>query len=83
MLLGIFDGKWPPYASTLILEFYSKKEKLKVHYFLKIIYNGIDRTKDLKFCRGLDMCKFKYFEQFVNTHLENLGLSDYDSECLL
>lgn len=83
MLLGIFDGKWPPYASTLILELYSKKEKLKVHYFLKIIYNGIDRTKDLKFCRGLDMCKFKYFEQFVNTHLENLGLSDYDSECLL
>lgn len=82
MLLGIYDGKWPPYASTLALELYSKEEGSKLHYFLKVIYNGVDRTRELKFCRGLDMCKFKYFEQFVNTHLENMGLDDYDSECL-
>ncbi|XP_062614217.1 2-phosphoxylose phosphatase 1-like [Saccostrea cucullata] len=81
MLLGIFDGKWTPYASSLVLELYSKEEESKIHYYLKIIYNGADRTKDLKFCRGLEMCKFKYFEQFVNTHLRNMGLNDYLSEC--
>lgn len=80
-LLGIFDGKWAPYASTLFLELYSKKEESKIHYYLKIIYNGVDKTKDLKFCRGSEMCKFKYFEQFVNSHLEKIELNDYDSEC--
>lgn len=62
MLLGIYDGKWFFYVLILVLELYSKEEGLKFYYFFKVIYNGIDKIRELKFCRGLDMCKFKYFE---------------------
>ena len=59
LLLGIYDGKWPPYASRVVVEFYlrsnelvykSVKQKIE-NTFFKVIYNGVI-TKNISFCKS-------------------------------
>jgi len=63
--LGIYDGLWPPYGSRVVFEVYSKEKQ----YFLKVLYNGKDRTRELRFCAEVelidDMCPLDSFVYFV------------------
>lgn len=62
-ILGVSDGKWPPYASRVVFEFYTRdstyekdlpiNEKIKSTYF-RVIYNGV-ADKQLKFCQSNDL----------------------------
>ncbi|XP_074044716.1 lysophosphatidic acid phosphatase type 6 [Macrotis lagotis] len=42
MTLGIFDHKWPPYASDLVLELYQHKEYKD--WFVRLSYNGKEQV---------------------------------------
>jgi hypothetical protein len=63
--LGIFNGHWAPYGSRLVIEMYSSTN---AQYYIRILYNGKDRTKALKFCKSYlqyNMCPLKYFVDFT------------------
>ncbi|KAK3105437.1 hypothetical protein FSP39_025249, partial [Pinctada imbricata] len=81
--LGIYDGKWPPYASRLNIEMYGGMENGKSHHFIRVVYNGVDVTKKLNFCKTFvdGMCRFKHFQLFVKNHLKILGFKSYNSAC--
>ncbi|KAM9320394.1 lysophosphatidic acid phosphatase type 6 [Gastrophryne carolinensis] len=61
--LGIFDHKWPPYASDLTLELYQHRQSKG--WFARLNYNGEEQV--VKGCRA-GLCPL---EDFLNT------LSDY------
>ena len=84
MALGIYTGRWPPYASRLIFELYATGRA----YFIRLLFNGEDRTKYLRFCaesqliKGL--CPFRNFEHFVRHHqMQMIGESNYIAACNL
>uniref|UniRef100_A0A914Y3S7 Acid phosphatase n=1 Tax=Panagrolaimus superbus TaxID=310955 RepID=A0A914Y3S7_9BILA len=67
----------PPYASRLVFEVYeSKKMMLNEKFFIRVLYNGVDHTTDLKFCKSFhsNLCSAKDFENFVeNSLLQDIG----------
>jgi len=48
--LDIDDGLWPPYASRLIFELY--KRQFDDSFFIRVIFNGKDKTRQLRFCHS-------------------------------
>lgn len=82
-VLGFNEGKWPPFASRIVIELYRKND-VKKHYFLKFFYNGKDVTSSVVFCRNKILqgfCKLKYFLDFVKNHIEDIGLGSYIDSC--
>ncbi|XP_052082175.1 2-phosphoxylose phosphatase 1-like [Mytilus californianus] len=82
-VLGIHNGKWPPFASRIVIELYKRTEN-KMHYFIKIFFNGVDVTSKASFCKKKTLkgfCKLKYFLDFVHTHLHDNGLDSYEEGC--
>lgn len=82
--LGISDGLWPSYASRLVIEFYSRVvTQKKIHYFIRILYNGLDMTRQLPFCRTVinGLCKFIHFIHFIDTHLKPYNVTSYNRYC--
>ncbi|XP_052760141.1 2-phosphoxylose phosphatase 1-like isoform X2 [Mya arenaria] len=71
-VLGIHNGRFPPYASRLVIE---ALEATKTHLFmLKFIYNGVDTTRRIPFCESdlVDgMCPLKVFHSYVVDELSN------------
>lgn len=65
MALGIYDGMWPPYGSRIVFEMYSKDKQ----YFIKVLYNGKDKTAKLRFCAEVELvdglCPLDSFVYFV------------------
>ena len=74
--LGIHDGIWPPYATRLVIELYSKHSVAsnKRKYYVRVLFNGQDRTRLLRFCHDYlnteHMCPLQRFQDFVN--IENI-----------
>lgn len=86
-VLGLHDGKWPPYASRVVIEMYEEENEEKIdRYHLKILYNGIDKTENVIFCKGRTingLCNFRLFSDFVsNELLQRFGFSNYTDACL-
>lgn len=83
--LGISDGLWPSYASRLVIEFYSRVvTSKKIHYFVRILYNGLDMTRKLPFCKTIidGLCKFKHFLEFTSSHLKPYNVTNnYNRYC--
>lgn len=82
-VFGIHNGKWPPFASRIVIELH-KKVGLKINYFIKVIYNGKDVTPVVSFCKHKlfnEFCKLKYFVEFVNKHLQDIGFKSYEQGC--
>ena len=63
--LGIHDGTWPPYASRIILELYKQRNVPSGGYFLRVLYNGQDRTHLVRFCVGKMVNQFCPLENFI------------------
>ncbi|XP_021363491.1 2-phosphoxylose phosphatase 1-like [Mizuhopecten yessoensis] len=85
-LLGLhLDGKWPPYASRVVFELYTKRaSRFPVQAFIRVLYNGKDRTKDLIFCRKLHhgLCRLHHFKEFIDNHLKVYDIHDFNTQCL-
>ena len=63
--LGIHNGHWAPYGSRLIIELYSSTN---TQHYVRILYNGKDRTNTLKFCKSYlhnNMCPLQRFVDFA------------------
>lgn len=83
-VLGVYDGTIPPYASRLILELYTSLDN---NYYLRILYNGRDVTKNVKFCKNRmnddRMCPLHFFTEFIsNGILENFNEKSYNAACM-
>ena len=89
MVLGLYDGVWPPLASRFVIELYERKTShfnmKKAQHFLKFIYNGKDRTSDVLFCKGKTvdgLCDFDLFSEFVfRTMLQRFKYTSYTDAC--
>jgi hypothetical protein len=85
-VLGLHDGRWPPYASRVVMELYENENDLtEEKYFLKFLYNGLDKTEKVVFCKNKTLnglCKLKLFSDFI-THeiLNRFGYRDYGDAC--
>lgn len=84
--LGINDGRWPPYGSRLVFELYSTNSNAQ--YFLRVLFNGKDRTGKLRFCpenalvNGL--CPLDSFVHYVlEQDMKFFGKSNYVDACAL
>jgi hypothetical protein len=86
-VLGIYNGKHPPFGSRIIVELY-KSSRTSVAYFFRVLYNGEDKTMMVKFCKGSDvvdgLCPLENFVDFV-THqlLQTYGKNSYADACAL
>lgn len=79
--------QWPPFASRLIFELYKPStDSSSVGYLVKVIFNGKDVTKRLKFCVS-DVgwaqtgCALKDFINYCGTILVNLGHPTIGQAC--
>lgn len=88
--LNISDSIWPKYASRLVFELYRKVtvDSNLLDYYLRIIYNGVDVTENVIFCKGdegkpLKMCPLNLFKKFIRTEdgLSGFDLKSYISAC--
>ncbi|XP_065668988.1 counting factor 60 isoform X2 [Hydra vulgaris] len=81
MLLEIYDGKWPPYASRVVVEFYLKsnttasvKQKIE-NTFFRVIYNGVI-AKKISFCKSSDfetLCSLLALFDYVSNGSFNIN----------
>ena len=66
VILGINDGKWPPFAARLIIELHKYTNSTHPAYFIRILYNGVDKTRMVKFCDDdQPLCPLENFVYFV------------------
>ncbi|CEM39194.1 unnamed protein product [Vitrella brassicaformis CCMP3155] len=60
--MGAWDGKWPSYASIIILELYTVGADSREAYF-RLIYNGEVITSMIKGCDPQqDLCSYDHFD---------------------
>jgi len=71
--LDVFDDKWPPIASNLILELLEEKQNPQNRY-VRLIYN--DRVLQIPGCNGT-LCPYATFRQKVKELIPN----DFHTEC--
>ena len=86
-MLNIYDGKWPPYASRVVIEIYKKdghigsiKDRIDSTYF-RVLYNG-KIGKNLKFCQNTaengELCAVKDLYRYISDDSYNDASSSLD-----
>jgi hypothetical protein len=85
-VFSLHDGKWPAYASRVVIELYEHLGNIsKNRFFLRFLYNGKDKTDSVIFCKGLTfkgLCSLRYFTDFVFTKmLRRFGFNSYYDAC--
>lgn len=76
--LGVFDDRWPPYASRLVVELHASASRDRPRHFVRLLYNGRDVTAALAACHPsnllvggmlcpLDNVAFDVFQRFATT----------------
>lgn len=85
-VLGIHDGKRIPFASRLVIELYEKEDVHKTdQFFLKFLYNGADKSRDVIFCRNKtvdNFCSLELFIDFATSKLlQRIGYASYTDAC--
>ena len=82
--LGIADGRWTPYASRVVFELFSTRNNKK-EYFIRVLFNGEDRTWRLPFCKFKEqengLCPLELFNAHVEKHFKRHTTKDYNQEC--
>ena len=86
-LLGIWDGKWPPYASNIYVEFYEKSDNTDfsvrgriISTYFRILYNGI-AMKNIWFCKSLvdgELCPVSDLYRYVSNNVYDNSLATMD-----
>ncbi|CAL2040467.1 unnamed protein product [Caenorhabditis brenneri] len=84
-VLGIPFVDPPHYTSRIVFEIYEHSDE---GLFIRVLYNGINRTFDVRFCQGDDlkygMCKATAFEKFAKDGLFKLaGVSEFKEMCYI
>ncbi|TKS67070.1 Lysophosphatidic acid phosphatase type 6 [Collichthys lucidus] len=74
MALGLFDMKWPPYATDITLELYQHQQTSKP--FVKVSYAGQDQL--IQGCSGI-YCPLEEFKQVLSSYSVSYEL--YQSLC--
>lgn len=70
---------FPRYASHLVFEIYHDGDGMD---FLRLVYNGHDRTAELPFCGGKSMCPMSTFTRFSRSGIfAALGFSNATQLC--
>ena len=77
-------NQWPPFASRMVFELY-RPQSNKQDYLFKIILNGKDLTRELKFC-GVDLdrtgaCGLKYLTNYYLNLFRNSRYKNYADAC--
>ena len=86
-VLGLQDGNWPPYAARVVIELLDNLDgsSSKNRFYLRFLYNGVDRTGDVIFCKGVTyngLCSLSYFTEFVFTKMiRRFGFNSYHDAC--
>ncbi|XP_028393766.1 2-phosphoxylose phosphatase 1-like [Dendronephthya gigantea] len=90
--LGIFQNQWPSYASRIVFELWEAGGLLGSKlagenmdkYFIRVLYDGRDFTKKLKFCNGKlkfgKLCPLKAFIKALEGHSESMDV-EYSRLC--
>lgn len=86
LVLGLGEEKWLPYASRVVVElFEDQSDPPFSKFYLRFLYNGVDRTGDVLFCRDRTfkgLCKLNLFIEFVFTKmLKRFGFHNYYDAC--
>lgn len=86
LLLGLSDGIWPRYASRVVME--TLQSKANGDYYLRVLYDGEDRTAEVSFCKPYisqeGLCPLIFFIKFVqNKLLQKHGFLNYDNACTM
>ena len=88
-ILNVWDGKWPPYASNVIVEFYERKDStekslkghIKASYF-RVVYNGVALVPVKGFCRTLlfnkELCPVSDLFRYVSNNVYDDSLAVMD-----
>ncbi|KAJ1112829.1 hypothetical protein NDU88_001090 [Pleurodeles waltl] len=74
MALGIFDKKWPPYASNLTLELY--QHKYSQEWYARLCYNGEEQV--VRGCRSA-LCPLEDFLRAISRYI--LTSKEYQEIC--
>nr|CAB3219783.1 acid phosphatase-like protein 2 [Phallusia mammillata] len=81
--LGIPEYRWPRLASRLVFELWENKVG---QHFIKILFNGVDVTRQVSFCtKDADkpFCTYAMFEEFVSSGIAKLlGFKSRAEACL-
>ncbi|PIC34345.1 hypothetical protein B9Z55_014025 [Caenorhabditis nigoni] len=82
-VLGIPFVDPPHYTSRIVFEIY---EHTNEGLYIRVLYNGINRTLDVRFCQNDDlkygMCRASAFEKFAKSGLFELaGVSEFKEMC--
>lgn len=81
--------QWPPFASRLVFELYSPTfEANSDEYLFKLIYNGKDLTRQLKFCISKvgyvqTGCALRDLVHYIDNLLPSLGGATFEQACRL
>ena len=85
-ILNVWDGKWPPYASNVIVEFYERQDntdmslkgRIKASYF-RVVYNGVALVPRKGFCRTLlfdsELCPVSDLFRYVSNNVYDESLA--------
>ena len=84
LVMGLHNGKWPPYASRFVIETIESEQTNT--FYLRFIYNGVDKTSDVIFCKSTQLkdglCPLEAFLTFIfKDCLQNHGYDSYKAAC--
>ena len=90
--MGIFQNRWPPYASRIVFELWeaggllgSKLTGPEIdRHFIRVLYDGRDFTRKLKFCKDKlkfgKLCPLKAFVRALEGYSESMDV-EYSRLC--
>jgi len=86
-ILDVYDGKWPPFASHVIIELYRDEDIInrslnpgsEEGFFVRVIYNNEEQK--LPGCNGQALCPLEEFKKALSVYAINQ--CEYDRDCKL
>ncbi|CAI5438205.1 unnamed protein product [Caenorhabditis angaria] len=83
-VLGISFDDPPHYTSRIVFEIYQDLNS-KQDLYIRILYNGENRSWDAKFCEDSihGMCRATEFEKFMEEkeYFKNIGMNGFEDSC--
>ena len=74
--LSLYDGYLPYYASRFIIEVFTDQ----VHYYARLLWNGIDVTGKVTVCAGMPYCNARFLPKLIRQVMKTLFQTNKFSE---